>query len=143
MSNRNKAIESVVNEFTSALKIAGAIDGILAGAKETKPLYYRGIVPKIGTKKEIWIVYTVTDNLANTSSDNSVLVHNVYIDFVVYTRKAIQSQKFVDFVNKCDDELHKSDFFIDYGMETFVTDDDTDTVISGKPITVNKLYMEE
>ena len=142
MSNRNKAIEIAVNQFEGCLKLAGFEDGILK-PNSTKPLFFRGIVPKKSAKNKYLLIYTVTDNLTNTAADNEVLVHNVYIDYSVQTRTHLADAKFNEYVENIEDELHKLEFKLDYGVESSNIEEDTEIVIHSKPVTADKFILLE
>lgn len=63
---------------------------------EDKPKYWRGRVDSQGYLEDLFLLYTVTDNMELDAADNKTFRRNIYINGQLYTRSGFSNADFQD-----------------------------------------------
>lgn len=124
MSNRKAQIrEQAAARFEIALQSAGMQRWT---GKGDKPKYWRGRVDKQGMLDDLFLLYTITDNLELNAADNKSFRRNIYINGQIYTRSGYANGDFQDLQEKIQyamEELNIVFTFQGEGVDTSIDQD--------------------
>ena len=102
-------------KFTIREQAAAAFETALISAgmqrwtgKEDKPKYWRGRVDSQGMLEDLFLLYTVTDNLELDAADNKSFRRDIYINGQIYTRSGFSNGDFQDLCEAIQDAMDEA-----------------------------------
>lgn len=113
--------ETAVANFQTALNNAGMQR---SSGTEVKPKYWRGRADNID--QDLFLVFTVTDNMEIEACDNESLRRIVYINGEIYTRSGANDSNYQDLANNIEKSCKALDInivFSDDGIDSSIDAD--------------------
>ena len=130
--------EKIVAEFQTALETAGMQPS--AGLDDFKPRYFRGNVTE--SSDSIYLSFTVTDDLEDTSADNDDWLRTIYIDGELYCRKGSGDAEYQTLANNIEFECKKVGITVTFGGDGTIAPVDTEQQIYFCRFEAYKTYLK-
>lgn len=123
--------EEMAGTFELALRNAGMARGLTgSNVAPDKPKYWRGRVPKSNTLDDMFLLYTITDNLELNAADNKSFRRQLFANGQLYTRTGFSSGDFQDLAEAIEKECEKLGIILTFEGEGVDTSIDQDSPVS-------------
>lgn len=120
-----KVKEQFVANFEALLQSVGMQDS--DGTDTTKPKYWRGQVND--TSKDLFLMYSVTDNIAIDYADNKAQRRQLYINGQLFTRSGFGDYNFQTLANAIETACENAGMFCTFDTEGRDNSIDTESPI--------------